>query len=225
MATEINSVNTRVSQSIVTLAAITLLAANVLAQATASADSTYAQMLTRLGAGDTTIDFESFRIAYARSSKYDPMATARAALRQRLNAALSSGDSKTAALRADSLLASNYTDINAHVIRSSLAQQAADLPLAKQHAAIARGLVRSLDFAHRGASPTRAILLIDPDEENVYGMVTGLERTAKYNTAACGQQVCDFTVFHDARSGRDTTIVFDITFIAHKALGGKPEHR
>jgi len=202
--------------------AVVLVAASASAQGNTSADSTYAQMLARLRAGDTTIDFQGFRVAYAHSSAYDPMSAARTALRQRMNAALSTGDSKTAALRADSLLAGNYTDINAHVIGASLANQAGNQTLAKQHAAIARGLVRSLDLDHRGGSPGRAILLIDPDEENVYGMVTGLQRTAKYNTAACGEQVCDFSVFHDPRSGRATTIVFDMTLIAHKVLGAKP---
>jgi len=204
------------------IAAIMLCAATAPAQATTAADSTYAQLLARVSGGDTTIDFQSFRLAYAHSSAYDPMSTTRAALHQRMNAALGAGDVTTAAARADSLLAGDYTDISAHVIRAGLAKQSADLPRANRHAAIARGLVRSLDLAHRGGSAASAILLIDPDEENVYGMVTGLQRTANYNTTACGERVCDFTVFHDARSGRDTTIVFDVTMIAQKVLGGKP---
>lgn len=212
----------RSHQIFVAVAALMLPAAQAAAQTATPADSVYSAMLSRLRSGDTTIDFQAFRVTYARTSVYDPMSATRAALRQRLTAALSSGDVKTAALRADSLLAGNYTDINAHVIRSSLAQQAHDAPKASHHAAVARGLVRSLDIEHRGASSANALLLIDPDEENVYGLVTGLERTQKYTTAECGQRVCDSTVFRNPGSGRDTTIVFDITLIAQKTIGVRP---
>ena len=192
------------------------------AQSATSADSVYAGLVTRLRAGDTTVDFAAMRMAYAHSTLYDPMSASRTALRQRLNAAFGAGDARTAAARADTLLAGNYTDISAHVIRSTLAQQLRDAPQATHHASVARRLVRSLDIEHRGASSVAPILVIDPEEENVYGLVTGLERTSRYTTAQCGQRVCDSTVFHNPRTGRDTTIVFDVTLIAERSIGWKP---
>ena len=66
------------------------------------------------------------------------------------------------------------------------------------------------------------IVLVDPDEENVYGLATGMQRTDKYATAACGARVCDSVVYHNARTNRDTTIIFDVTLIANKVLGTKP---
>ena len=207
---------------LVVIGALALGGHHAAAQSASPADSDYARLLGGVRAGDTTVDFQAFRLAYARTSTYDPVSPSRTALRERLNAALASEDLRGAALRADSLLADDYADINAHVIRSSLARQAGDSQTAAHHAAVARGLMRALDLEHRGTSPDNAIVIIDPDEENVYGLMTGLERTDKYTTAPCGERACDSTVFHDPRTGKDTTVVFDISLIAQKALRSKP---
>lgn len=209
--------------SLVIFAALTLSAAAALpAQATAAADSAYAAMLRRASSGDSTIDFAAFRDAYAHSAGYDPMSAERTALHQRLNRSLAAEDIRAATARADSLLAINYTDINAHVIAASLLAQAHDSIAARQHASIARGFMRSLDLAHRGSSVDTPIVIILPDDENVFGLATGLERTAKYTTAECGSRVCDSVVYHNPRTGRDTTIVFDITVIARRSLRQNP---
>lgn len=192
------------------------------AQSVARTDSVYLSLRSRVASGDTTIDFHAFRVAYATAACYDPMSEHRVELRQRLYSALAAGNRSLAAVRADSLLLDNYTDINAHVIRANLAIDVKDSSRAQHHAAVARGLMRSLDLANRGASTANPLLIVDPDEESVFGMMSGLERTQKYSTAPCGDRVCDSTVFHDPKTSRDTTIVFDVTLIFDRVLRRKP---
>jgi len=111
---------------------------------------------------------------------------------------------------APSLLPLDPLDIDARVLRVAVAREAGDSAEMHFHAAVARGLIRSLDGEHRGATVEAPIQVISLQEEKAYGQAKRLEYTGQYKTVSCGSGVCDAVVFHTA-TGRDTTIYFDIT--------------
>jgi hypothetical protein len=189
-----------------------------------AADTAYATLVSRGRAGDTTIDYRMLRLSYAQTSSYEPISGERAALRTRLDAAFGSGDTRTAKRLADSLLAVTFIDIHAHVIEASLALAVGDSAGAHAHAAIARGLFGSFAGLNGAVGPGTAIVIVTAEEEEAFGMANGLEGTGRYHTSDCGVRVCDSVVFHNSRTRRDTTVVFDITLVSNKALGHDDRH-
>jgi hypothetical protein len=174
-------------------------------------DSDYVRLLARLKRGDTLIDFGSLRMAYANSSAYDPSSSRDAFLRHLLRDALGTGDLHTVASLADSLLADNPPDVEGHVLAAYAAREGGDSVAAQLHAAIARGLGRSYDGAHHGASLRSPIVLIAASEEEYYGRLSGLEYTDSTKLVECPAGYCDVVVFKNPRTGSDTTLYFDVT--------------
>lgn len=205
-------------------AALCALSVHLTAQAPnrRDADSLYQVGIQRLRAGDTAVDFAALRMAYAASSVYEPISPTRKGMRDRLSSAVGAGDVVRARALADSLLGRTFLDIETHIILVALALQFNDTTAAGAHAAIARGLVRSLDGAHRGASAAVPIVIVTADEENAYARALRLEPTGRYKTASCGSQVCDAVVFSNPATGRDTTITFDVSLIFRHTVGTGP---
>jgi len=161
--------------------------------------------------GDTLIDFRALRLAFSRSQQYDPSSSEEARLRRRLRDAISQGDIAALARLSDSLLVHNPVDIEGHVFAASAARQAGDSITARWHAAVARGLGRSFDGAHRGASLQAPIVLIAVSEEESFGRLSGLEYTDSTHLVDCPAGYCDMVVFKNPKTGADTTLYFDVT--------------
>lgn len=174
-------------------------------------DSEYVRLLRRLKRGDTLMDFGSLRMAYAHSTAYNPSSSRDAVLRRLLREALGKGDFHAVGSLADSLLADNPVDVEGHVLAAYASREAGDSATAQLHAAIARGLGRSYDGAHRGASLHTPIVLIAASEEEYYGRLSGLDYTDSTNLVDCPAGYCDVVVYRNPRTGTDTTLFFDLT--------------
>lgn len=184
----------------------------VSAQARASlATDSYALLLDRLAHFDTLIDFQALRLGYAHSAAYDPSSSVDAVLRRQMHDALGKGDLQTVRVLADSLLIRDPVDIDARVLAAYAARQAGDSVAGQRHAAIARGLGRSFDGAHRGGSLEAPILLIAASEEESFGRLNGLEYTDSTKLVDCPAGYCDAVVFRNPKTGSDTTVFFDLT--------------
>ncbi|HXT91575.1 MAG TPA: DUF4919 domain-containing protein [Trebonia sp.] len=173
--------------------------------------SAYTSLLERVARGDTLIDFQSLRMAYARSATYDPSSHHLATLRRQLREGLGNGDLSGVAALADSMLALNPVDIESHVVAAYTARERGDSVTAQRHAAIARGLGRSFDGAHRGASLEAPVLLVAASEEESFGRMNGLEYMDSTRLVDCPSGYCDVVVFRDPKTGTDTTLFFDLT--------------
>jgi len=187
------------------------IAASAQTRAGPPADSEYVRLLAHLKRGDTLIDYRSLRMAYARSSAYDPSSSRDAVLRHSLRYALGKGDLRAVGSLADSLLADNPVDVEGHVLAAYASKESGDSVTARLHAAIARGLGRSYDGAHHGASLHLPIVLIAASEEEYYGRLNGLEYTDSTKLVDCPAGYCDVVVFRNPQTGTDTTLFFDLT--------------
>jgi len=175
------------------------------------ADTSFLRILARIRRGDTLVDFLALRMAYARSRTYDPSSSRDARLRGLLRNAVGSGDLHAVAALSDSLLVDDPVDIDGHVMAAVAAGGLGDSVAAHKHAAIARGLGRSLDGAHRGASVQTPIVLVAVSEEEPFGRMNGLEYTDSTRLVDCPSGFCDVVVFKNPKVGSDTTIYFDVT--------------
>ena len=174
-------------------------------------DSAYARLLDRLSHFDTLMDFQALRLGYAHSAAYDPSSSVDALLHRQLHDALGKGDLRTVRVLADSLLIRDPVDIDARVLAAYGARQAGDSVTGQRHAAIARGLGRSFDGAHRGASLETPVVLISAAEEKSFGRLNGLEYTDSTKLVDCPAGYCDVVVFRNPKTGTDTTLFFDLT--------------
>jgi hypothetical protein len=168
----------------------------------------YDSLLAKLRAGDLTIDFLELRLAYAASPQYAPYdfrTDSKASMRK----AFVAKDCLTALAIADSMLATNYVDIEAHILSAECKSQLGDHAKASYHGTIARELLESISTYASGRTPDSAILVISVDEEYMFLASQGLEREMQGLTT-CGGHPCDALTVKDRATGKERTIYFNV---------------
>jgi uncharacterized protein DUF4919 len=168
----------------------------------------YDSLLARLRAGDVGIDFLSLRLAYAETPHYAPYDFDTES-RRAMFAAATAGNHQKALALADSILATNYVDIEAHLVSAESRQHLGDSAKAAYHGAIVRGLIESMSDYASGQSPDSAIVVINIREEYALLAALGLERETQALTT-CGGHPCDMLTAVDRRSGKTRTLYFNV---------------
>lgn len=179
-------------------------AATPLPRPTASYDS----LLARLRAGDLMIDYLSLRLAYAETPDYAPY-DFRIESKTAMRKALTENDCRTALSVADSILATNYVDIEAHIVSSDCMNRLGDHAKANHHGTVARGLLESIRSYASGRTSDSAIVVIDIDEEYMLLATQGLERTTQA-LSTCAGHPCDVMQVVDRRSGKTQSLYFNV---------------
>ena len=128
-----------------------------------AAGASYPELLTRLKAGDTAIDFEALRFAYADSDSYDPFADGPEGARRGMRDAFRAGDCAGALSRANAILDEVYIDIEAHIVASRCSK--GDAMKSAFHNAVATGLERSILDGHDGETMKSAFVVVRISEE------------------------------------------------------------
>ena len=169
----------------------------------------YDALVTRLRAGDTLVDYTAARMAYVKTPQYQPYPV-RWEGSQAMFDALERR--KYAELRrlADSILATNYVDPDAHLGAMAAAFSLGDSARGHFHGAVFRGLIRSIG-ARSGRTLDSAIIVITLQEEYALLRASGLERTT-VATLQCGRSLCDQMEVVDRKSrSAKGTLYFDIS--------------
>ena len=109
-----------------------------------SPSPTYHDLLARLKARDTLVDFTALRVAYAASPDYAPYGSDADDHRAALRVALGKRDYQRALQEADATLGIEYLDVRTHVVRAHVAEQLGDTAAALWDRIVAARLVRSI---------------------------------------------------------------------------------
>lgn len=132
--------------------------------------SKYDVLLEKVKQKDATVDFTELRMAFYESphySPYAPMMTYRP-----MNAALNQKNYEEALKIAESVLAKNFVEINAHITAQIAFQATGNAERAQFHKFMVDGLLNSIKSKADGKTVDTAFLVISVNEE--YGLIRSL---------------------------------------------------
>jgi len=169
----------------------------------------YDAMVARLKGGDTTLDFEALREAYAASPHYDPYGEAASRLKTTLFDAFAAKDCRRATDTAAKILEANYVNIDAHLIADRCYRQMGDAARADFHQAIARGLLGAIAQTGDGHSPETAFVVIAVEEEYSFLRAQGYEVSDQALVNHAGRRL-DRVEATETDTGDAAVVFFDV---------------
>jgi Domain of unknown function (DUF4919) len=131
-----------------------------------NAPSAYATLLAQLKAGDTHIDFARLRLSYPDSPEYKA-APDTSTDEKAMAADLDSKNYASSLKHAQTVLAGEYLNIDAHFVAYVAHKQLGQQDRAAFHLAVFRGLLDSIRASGDGQSPATAWVIISVHEEYV----------------------------------------------------------
>jgi hypothetical protein len=171
----------------------------------------YDSLKARLIGGDTTIDYRAFRFAFTATPNYDPFGARTGDIReQMMNAFYRARDLVAARDAADSLLRSNYVDIDAHMIAALTSGNLGDDNRRKYHASVARGLAASIAPPGENNTIDAPYAVIGVVEEDALLRMHGWRR-GNQAVVTCGGQPCDRIEVTRPATGESAVLYFDIS--------------
>lgn len=166
----------------------------------------YAQMLTRVKAGDTKIDYKAFRMAFADSG-------AGAANIPELSTKmyLAASDKKCADVlaAATQILDTKFVDITAHAYSSVCYKESGNMAKADFHKAIYLGLVNSILAGADGKTPKTAFVVIDSTEEDSVVTALHADKVSRVVKIIDGHNY-DIVIIRDPKTTEPRTLHFNI---------------
>jgi hypothetical protein len=171
----------------------------------------YDSLKARLMAGDTIIDYRAFRFAFAETPNYDPFGARTGETReQMMNAFYRSRDMMAARAAADSLLGTNYVDIDAHMIAAIASGALGDETRRTFHASVARGLAASIAPPEAANSVNAPYEVIGVVEEDAMLRMHGWRR-GNQSLVTCAGDPCDRIEVTRPATGESAVLYFDIS--------------
>lgn len=139
----------------------------------AKGSSEYANLLSALKAGNTSIDYGRLRLSYVNSPERK-QAKDTSAEEKAMSQALQARDFRAALKNAQAVLDSDYVNIDAHFVAFVAERELGDAAKAEFHRTVFRGLIDSIRNSGDGKSPEKAWVIISVDEEYVVLRAMGL---------------------------------------------------
>lgn len=181
----------------------------ILAASAHAADAPgYDDLLARLKAGDTAIDYTALRYAYADSPGYDGYNRGPGDARGNMIKTFNGGDCAKALSHAFSILNAIYIDAEAHFVASRCYEKTGETSKAGFHHAIATGLEKSVFASGDGKSSANAFIVVRIAEEYYTLGLMGLQVNQQSLMQADGHSF-DLMETTDTR-GNSVTIYFQI---------------
>ena len=169
--------------------------------------SKYEQLLEKVKQKDPSVDFTQLRHAFYESPNYNPYAPM---LTYRpLNAAIAQKNYQEALKIAESVLAKNFVEVNAHMAAQIAFQETGNAERAQFHKFMADGLLKSIKSSVDGKSPATAFEVISINEE--YGLIRslGLRPIGQALIEDKGKRYDAITVV-DPQTNQESKIYFNI---------------
>jgi Domain of unknown function (DUF4919) len=132
----------------------------------------YNELVNKIKAGDTAVDFKALRIAFSKTKDFSPYGSS-----ESTKAAFPLIDQKKykdAVKKADEGLKESYVDMDAHVAASVAYRGLGDTAKADFHKAVYLGLVNSIISSGDGKTPETAYVVISTKEEYITLRALGL---------------------------------------------------
>ena len=175
--------------------------------ATPAGKSNYDVLLEKVKQKDPSVNFTELRLAFYKSPNYNPYAPM---LTYRpMNAALAQKNFEEALKIADSVLAKNFVEINAHLTAQIAHQELGNTERAQFHKFMADGLLNSIKSNFDGKSVDSAYEVISINEE--YGLIRtlGLRPIRQGLVEDKGRRFDAITVV-DPQTGKESVIYFNV---------------
>ena len=176
--------------------------------AQSSPAASYDQLVAKLQAGDTSIDFQALRFAYAETPDFDPNAPPVVSKRDLIQA-VNAGNLGEALSLANTILAANYTDMDGHYASFIVYDQRGDQVKAEFHRIVAQGLLKSFTDSGDGTSENTPIVVVAASEELSYLGLKGYRVVRQGLVRGNSGPVDAFAVTTFDNQG--TTVYFDIS--------------
>jgi hypothetical protein len=182
-----------------------------MAQNTSTSDKkeSYESIVKRLKDGDIAIDFRQLRLAYAGSANYQKD-SATDPQREAMVKALDSKDFSGAIQNADIVLASNYVDMDSHLVEFIANTELKVLAKAEFHKFVLQSLLKSITDSGDGKTPETAFEVIDVREEFVLLQLMGVGLPESQSLLQKNGHSYDEIKFKNPSSGESVTIYFNV---------------
>jgi Domain of unknown function (DUF4919) len=175
--------------------------------ASPAAKSKYDVLLEKVKQKDPSVNFTELRLAFYESPNYNPYAPM---LTYRpMNAALAQKNFEEALKIADSVLAKNFVEINAHITAQIANQELGNTERAQFHKFMVDGLLNSIKSNVDGKSVDSAYEVISINEE--YGLIRslGLRPIRQGLIEDKGRRFDAITVV-DPQTGKESVVYFNV---------------
>jgi hypothetical protein len=169
------------------------------------ADAEFEYLVARVKAQESDIDFTELRMAFARTSKYDPYSLQYRHLRNEMVAALDAGNFESALELANEFLSINYIFPEAHNVAIHAYDALKKPNDADFHRYVLKGLIESILASGDGATPQSAYKIVLIEEEYLILEVKGIKDPVNREEFVEG---CDAFDGIDSTSGQMTTVYF-----------------
>ena len=169
--------------------------------------SKYDLLLEKVKQKDPSVNFTELRLAFYESPHYNPYAPMMTY--RPLNAALNQKNYDEVLKIADSVLAKNFVEINAHMAAQIAHQELGNAERAEFHKFMADGLLKSIKSNVDGKSVDTAFVVISVNEE--YGLIRSLGlRPIKQALMENKGHSYDAITVVDPQGGQESVIYFNI---------------
>ena len=168
---------------------------------------TYEEYVVLLRNGDTKIDYTDFRHSYHASNKIMRQLRKQGELKAELNGHLEGEKMPEAIETLHKLLDIDFTNIETHIMLSSIYEYTGKDAKSKHHNEIARGLLESIMGSGDGKSPETAWKVIQVPEEYMILLILGAKPVQQSLTNT--EPVCD--MIEATIDGQTYTFYFDIS--------------
>lgn len=169
--------------------------------------SKYEVLLEKVKQKDPAVNFTELRLAFYESPNYNPYAPMMTY--RPLNAALNQKNYEEVLKIADSVLAKNFVEINAHMAAQIAHQELGNADRAQFHKFMADGLLKSIKGNADGKSVDTAFEVISINEE--YGLIRSLGvRPIKQALVENKGRSYDAITVVDPQTSQESVIYFNI---------------
>ena len=167
----------------------------------------YDVLLEKVKQKDPSVNFTELRHAFYESPHYNPYAPMMTY--RPLNAALAQKNYEEVLKIAESVLAKNFVEVNAHMAAQIAYQETGNAERAEFHKFMAEGLLKSIKASVDGKSPEKAFEVISINEE--YGLIRslGLRPIGQALVEDKGRRYDAITVV-DPKTNEESKIYFNI---------------
>lgn len=170
------------------------------------ADAEFEDLVARVKAKESDVDFTELRMAFARTSQYDPYGLQYRQLRDEMVSASDAGSFEDSLELANKYLTINYIFPEAHIV-AIRAYEALDNPeKADFHRYVLNGLIESILVSGDGATPQSAYKIVLIEEEYLILEVKGIKDPVNREEFVEG---CDAFDGIDPANGQTVTIYFN----------------
>jgi hypothetical protein len=180
------------------------------AEEVVSPEQVYEEEVSRLRAGDTTVDFTALRMAFAETEGFHPLAMRERDLRSEAVQAVNAGDCEAALDAIDRLFEINYLYPDAHLGASICHERLGNGAEASFHREVVHGLFWSICPVDSGLEMDQPCTVIATYEEYFVLSSMGLP-VKEQELLTCNGNPCDRTTALDPETGDEVQMYFDVS--------------